>query len=65
MANIILQSGNSRKKGIHYQYNSTDIPIGEGGMGKVFKGLCVDERSGSTCPVAIKCLYLMLFSVKA
>lgn len=60
MANIILQSGNSRKKGIHYQYNPSDVPIGEGGMGKVYKGQYVDECSGSTRPVAIKSLYLNL-----
>lgn len=56
MANIILQSEKSKQRGIHYQFNSSDKPIGEGGMGKVYRGLCVDERTGSTRPVAIKAL---------
>lgn len=60
MADIIMQSEKGRQRGIHYQFNFSDKPIGEGGMGKVFKGLCVDERSGFTRAVAIKLLYSSL-----
>ena len=57
MAIIKIQSEKERREGICYQFESTDAPIGEGGMGKVFKGLRVDEKNGSTRPVAIKFMY--------
>lgn len=57
MAIIKIQSENEKRKGICYQFESTDLPIGEGGMGKVYKGLCVDQKNGSTRPVAIKFMY--------
>ena len=45
------------RKGIYYQMDSNDAPIGVGGMGQVFKGICVNERTGSTRPVAIKFMF--------
>ena len=45
------------RKGIYYQMDSNDSPIGVGGMGQVFKGICVNERTGSTRPVAIKFMF--------
>ena len=57
MAIIKIQSENEKRKGICYQFESTDEPIGEGGMGKVYKGLRVDLNNGSTRPVAIKFMY--------
>lgn len=57
MAIIKIQSDIEKRKGICYQFESTDEPIGEGGMGKVYKGLCVDQKNGSTRPVAIKFMY--------
>ena len=57
MAIIRLQTEAERRKGIVYQFNTNIPPIGEGGMGKVYQGLCVDEHNGSTRPVAIKFMY--------
>lgn len=57
MAIIKLQSEAEKRRGICYQFDSADLPIGEGGMGKVYKGICVDERNGATRPVAIKFMY--------
>jgi serine/threonine-protein kinase len=65
MDSILLYSDNSKAIGVHYQYNPSDKPIGEGGMGVVYKGLCVNERNGSTYPVAIKCLFLNLPEMKS
>ena len=57
MAIIRLQGEAEKRNGICYQFESTDQPIGEGGMGKVFKGICVNERTGATRPVAIKFMF--------
>lgn len=57
MATMILQTEIEKRKGIRYEFETTDLPIGEGGMGKVYKGVCVNERNGSTRPVAIKFMY--------
>ena len=37
--------------------DSADEPIGVGGMGQVYKGICVNERTGATRPVAIKFMF--------
>ena len=57
MAAIRLQGESEMRKGIYYQMDSNDSPIGVGGMGQVFKGICVNERTGSTRPVAIKFMF--------
>lgn len=57
MAIIRLQGEAEKRRGIYYQLDSSDEPIGVGGMGQVFKGICVDERTGATRPVAIKFMY--------
>lgn len=54
---IKLQGESEKRRGIYYQVDSSDQPIGVGGMGQVYKGTCVDERTGSTRPVAIKFIY--------
>lgn len=46
-----------RQKGIYYEFDSDDVPLGEGGMGKVYKGRCVDEVTGQSRNVAIKFMY--------
>ena len=46
MAIIRKQGEEEKRKGIVYQLDSSEAPIGEGGMGKVYKGVCVDERTG-------------------
>lgn len=57
MAIIRIQGEEEKRKGIVYQLDSSEAPIGEGGMGKVYKGVCVDERTGSTRPIAIKFMF--------
>ena len=57
MAIIRLQTEAEKRKGIFYQFDTDTPPIGEGGMGKVCEGLCVNERNGSTRPVAIKFMF--------
>ena len=37
-----IQGNTEKRKGIYYEFNSSDEPLGEGGMGKVYKGRCVD-----------------------
>ena len=57
MSIIRLQGETEKRKGIYYQLDSSEEPIGVGGMGQVFKGICVDERTGATRPVAIKFMF--------
>lgn len=57
MSLIRLQGEAEKRKRVFYQLDSAEEPIGVGGMGQVFKGLCVDERTGATRPVAIKFMY--------
>lgn len=57
MATIRIQGENERKKGIYYEYDPSDTPLGEGGMGKVCKGWCCSETTNQRREVAIKFLY--------
>ena len=56
--NIIrLQGDVEKRNGIFYEYDADAVPLGEGGMGRVFKGFRVVERTGERIPVAIKAIY--------
>lgn len=56
--NIIrLQGDIEKRNGIYYEYDVDSVPLGEGGMGRVFKGFRVVERTGERKPVAIKAIY--------
>lgn len=56
--NIIRLQGPAEKKaGIYYEYDMDSKPLGEGGMGRVFKGFRVNEKTGERIPVAIKAIY--------
>ena len=57
MAVIRLQGETEKEKGVFYQLDTNEKPIGVGGMGQVFKGICVDECTGATKPVAIKFMF--------
>lgn len=57
MSIVRLQGEVEKRNGIYYQVDSADEPIGVGGMGQVYKGVCIDERTGSTRPVAIKFMF--------
>ena len=54
MALIKLQGNTQKQRNIYYEFDSADIPLGEGGMGEVYKGRCVDERTGYSRNVAVK-----------
>ena len=57
MALYKIQGKSEKQKGIYYEFDSDDSPLGEGGMGKVYKGRCVDEHSRQSRSVAIKFMY--------
>lgn len=57
MAILRLQGETEKKKGLYYEVDTSEPAIGEGGMGKVMKGTCVDVNTKVTRPVAIKFLY--------
>lgn len=57
MSVIIIKGESEKRRGIYYQLDSNDQPIGVGGMGQVFKGICVNEKTGHTRPVAIKFMF--------
>lgn len=57
MARLRLQGEDEKKKNIYFEVDTADAPIGEGGMGKVMKGVCVDVATKVARPVAIKFLY--------
>lgn len=52
-----IQGRVEKRMGIFYEFDSSEEPLGVGGMGKVYKGHCVDETTGDTRPVAIKFMY--------
>lgn len=52
-----IQGKAEKQKGIFYEFDSDDEPLGEGGMGKVYKGRCVDEKTGRSRNVAVKFMY--------
>lgn len=58
MSVIRLQNG-SGDSNVHYEFDPTQVPLGEGGMGRVFRGLQIDESNGliRTRAVAIKLLF--------
>ncbi len=57
MASVRIQGANEHQNGIYYEYDPTETPLGEGGMGKVYRGWCCSETSGQRREVAIKFLY--------
>lgn len=52
-----LQGTIEKQKGIYYEYDVDSSPIGEGGMGVVYRGFCIDEKTGLRTEVAIKALH--------
>lgn len=56
MQQKILQGENEKKNGIYYEYDPFSKPLGEGGMGVVYKGLRVNVATGGRQVVAIKAM---------
>lgn len=52
-----IQGKAEKRQGIFYEFDPQEEPLGVGGMGKVYKGYCVDEQTGNTRQVAIKFMY--------
>ena len=57
MALIKLQGPEEQLIGVFYEYDNESTPLGEGAMGRVYKGYCVNEKSKSKTPVAIKAIF--------
>ena len=57
MALYKIQGKAEKAKGIYYEFNSNDEPLGEGGMGIVYKGRCIYEHTGSSRNVAVKFVF--------
>lgn len=57
MSVIVLQGDSERQSGIRYEFDPDTSYVGQGGMGTVYEGLRIDERTGGTRRVAIKCLF--------
>lgn len=52
-----LQGQVEKSKGIYYEYDAESTPLGEGGMGVVYRGFRVDQNTGLRTEVAIKALH--------
>lgn len=57
MPKYIIKGNFEISTGIHYEVDLKRPPLGAGGMGQVFKGVRVDENTGSMTDVAVKFLY--------
>lgn len=57
MAIIVIQGSEEKKIQIHYEVDTSLPPIGAGGMGQVFRGVRVDERTGVRRDAAIKFMF--------
>lgn len=54
MAVIKLQGEEERRAHIYYEFDSAEGLLGVGGMGDVYRGVCVNELTLGRTPVAIK-----------
>lgn len=57
MAIIKLKDNSSYNKDIYYEFDTDTEPLGEGGMGKVYRGRQISERTGLSRDVAIKFMF--------
>lgn len=57
MAIIRLQGDKEKKEGIYYEFDNSSAPLGEGGMGKVFRGRRININTKETRDVAIKFMF--------
>lgn len=54
---MILQGPAEKRRHIHYEFDTFEKPLGEGGMGKVYRGVQVHEDTGMKREVAVKFMY--------
>lgn len=57
MAIIKLQGEKEKSQGIYYEFDANSKPLGEGGMGKVYRGRRVNMQTFETRDVAIKFMF--------
>ena len=57
MAIIKLQGDSEKKQGIYYEFDDTSTPLGEGGMGKVFRGRRINVYTHETRDGVVKCMF--------
>ena len=51
-----IQGSSEKREGIYYEFDSDQL-LGEGGMGKVYKGRCVNQVTHESRDVAVKFMY--------
>ncbi|MCQ2181981.1 MAG: serine/threonine protein kinase [Bacteroidales bacterium] len=51
---MILQGDSEKQKHLYYEFDRGQEPVGRGGMGVVYRGRMVDEKTGAFRDVAIK-----------
>lgn len=52
-----IQGVKEKRNGIYYEYDADAPPLGEGAMGRVYKGYRVDVYTNHRTPVAIKAIH--------
>lgn len=57
MAIIKLKGNSAHDKNIYYEFDTDTEPLGEGGMGKVYRGKQISEFTGISRDVAIKFMF--------
>lgn len=57
MAIIRLKGNSPHDKNIYYEFDTSTEPLGEGGMGKVYRGRQISEITGLSRDVAIKFMF--------
>ncbi len=57
MAIIRLKGNSAHDKNIYYEFDTDTEPLGEGGMGKVYRGRQISELTGISRDVAIKFMF--------
>lgn len=57
MAIIRLKGSTAQDRNIYYEFDTASEPLGEGGMGKVYRGRQISELTGISSDVAIKFMF--------
>lgn len=57
MAIVKLQGDREKQLGVYYEFDTSSKPLGEGGMGKVFRGKLINVHTRETRDVAIKFMF--------